>query len=150
MCSQDYQIRDLGLEAIQRIRSESRTFDTEPAKKIPLINFDASCWSELIDLSDVSLLREPVVTTDITDSDIELHRTKPQLPNLPIHSQSVERVVKLVTEASDNFFGYESRHRAIQTKFLTENVDLVINLKAHTKKVTKTYFKKYYFTFYFF
>ena len=99
------------------------------------------------------MLREPAVTTDITDSDIELHRanrTKPQLPNLPIHSQSVERVVKLVTEASDNFFGYESRHRAIQTKFLTENVDLVINLKAHMKKVMKTYFKKYYFTFYFF
>ena len=65
------------------------------------------------------MLREPAVTTDITDSDIELHRTKPQLPNLPIHSQSVERVVKLVTEASENFFGYESRHRAIQTKVLS-------------------------------
>ncbi len=122
VCSQDFQIRDLGLEAIQRIRSEGRTFALEPAKKIPTINFDASCWSGLIDLKDVSVLREPAVTTDLTDSDIESHRanfTKPQLPNLPIHSQSVERAVKLVTEASEKFVGYESRHRAILTKVLS-------------------------------
>ncbi len=122
VCSQDFQIRDLGLEAIQRIRSEGRTFALEPAKKIPTINFDASCWSELIDLKDVSVLREPALTSDLTDNEIALHRanrTKLQLPNLPIHSQSVERSVKLVTEASENFVGYESRHRAILTKVLS-------------------------------
>ena len=107
----DYQVRDIGLKAIQRIRSESRTFYMQPVKKIPPINFTSACWTELISLDNVSILREPLVTTDITDFEIQSHqddKTKPKMPNLPLHSQSVEQAVKLVTEASLNFYGEES------------------------------------------
>ena len=122
VCNDDYQVRNIGLKAILRIRSESRTFENQPFKKIPPINFKAACWTELISLDDVSILREPPVTSDITDSEIQSHiddTTKPNLPNLPLHSQSVERAVKLVTEASLNFYGEESRHQAILTKILS-------------------------------
>ena len=134
VCNDDYQVRNIGLKAILRIRSESRTFENQPFKKIPPINFKAACWTELISLDDVSILREPPVTSDITDSEIQSHiddKTKPNLPNLPLHSQSVERAVKLVTEASLNFYGEESRHQAILTKILSRKCRPTFQSKGH-------------------
>jgi len=42
--------------------------------------------------------------------------TELKLPDLPSHSQSVERAVKLTSEASAIVYGQESRHRHIIAK----------------------------------
>ena len=39
-----------------------------------------------------------------------------KLPGLPSHSQSVERSLKLVTEASQSYYGFENRHKSIMAK----------------------------------
>ena len=43
---------------------------------------------------------------------------KSDIPSLPSHSQSVERSVKLVSEASHVTYGLESRHKTIVAKVL--------------------------------
>ena len=106
----------------------------QPVKKIPPINFTAACWTELISLDSVSNLREPLVTTDITDFEIQSHqddKTKLKMPNLALHSQSVEQAVKLVTEASLNFYGEESRHQAILTKILSRKCSPIFQSKGY-------------------
>ena len=46
--------------------------------------------------------------------------TSVNLPvKLPSHSQSVERTVKLVTEASKRVYGFEQRHKHIHSALLT-------------------------------
>jgi len=42
---------------------------------------------------------------------------KVQMPVLPCHSQTVERAVKLTSEASHLVYGQEARHRHIITKY---------------------------------
>ena len=46
---------------------------------------------------------------------------KPDIPNLPSHSQSVERSLRLVSEASHVSYGLESRHKTI-AKVLGRNM----------------------------
>ena len=41
---------------------------------------------------------------------------KPDIIDLPSHSQSVERCVKLVSEASHYVYGFENRHKSILAK----------------------------------
>ena len=45
-------------------------------------------------------------------------KTTPKLTPLPGHSQSVERSVKLVSEASRTVYGLDNRHKSILTKML--------------------------------
>ena len=71
-------------------------------KKIPMINFKAVHWIDLIDLS-VNGVCEPLLTLDFSDNKLEnslLTGEKFNSPNIPSHSQGVERAVKLETEAS--------------------------------------------------
>ena len=120
--SNESTIRELGIKAILKIRSENRSFEDEPIKRIPQINFEANHWSELINVSDVSNIREPSSTKEFSNERIQEFidkEEKPPLLNLPIHSQSVERAVKLVTEASECCFGLENRHKSILTKILS-------------------------------
>ena len=42
-----------------------------------------------------------------------LNGTKLDLPDLPSHSQAMERTVKLTTEASQTVYGFEARHQHI-------------------------------------
>ena len=57
---------------------------------------------------------EPPVTAVLLDSAIEAARDQPlELPGFPCHAQSVERCVKLVTEASLAVYGQERRNALI-------------------------------------
>ena len=53
------------------------------------------------------------------------------LPDFPNHSQSVERAVKLVSEASKSVYGKEKRHKFILTKNLSRKEN-----KRSTVKMT--------------
>ena len=64
------------------------------------MNYAAQNYTEIIDWDDVELF-EPIFTTSMASVDLEaICETKLLLPKFPIHTQSVERGVKLVTEAS--------------------------------------------------
>ena len=66
------------------------------------INYDAERYWELVDIDNPGI-GEPACTAKFLDSELEemlQTQSKPELPVYPSHSQSVERAVKLVSEAS--------------------------------------------------
>ena len=65
------------------------------------------------------LCAEPPLSKDISTEDLMLYHANNgllMLPDLPSHSQSIERGVKLVTEASHSYYGFDNRHRSIMAK----------------------------------
>ncbi|KAG7162693.1 hypothetical protein Hamer_G028353, partial [Homarus americanus] len=69
------------------------------SRKVPPINVNATKLSELVDLSLEVL--EPPLTTSLTSQELRnLKETPMQVPKWPSHTQSVERCVKMVTEAA--------------------------------------------------
>lgn len=114
--SNDLAVRQAGLQKILSIRA-----GVPPKKRlktITAINTDATHWSELINLSQHGIC-EPALTEHFSDSDLQNaleNGTELKLPDLPSHSQSVERAVKLTSEASVIACGLESRHRHILAK----------------------------------
>lgn len=93
-------------------------------KKIPEINFGAVHWSDLISLSNNGIC-QPAMIENFTDN--ELHEssmsgTKLVLPDLPSHSQGVERAVKMTSDASKVVYGPKARHKHIVTKIMSQKL----------------------------
>ena len=81
-------------------------------------------WTDLIDLS-VNGVREPPLTLDLSDDELQnslLTGEKIDLPDFSSHSQSVERAVKLVMEASQSVYVFEARHQHILAKVLCQQL----------------------------
>ena len=113
----DANIRKLFLDTILKLR-ENGTVDCKE-RRIPKINFEAKYWYEIIDISDEFAMVKPptskFLSDDVLKSCIEMS-LKPDIIDLPSHSQSVERCVKLVSEASHYVYGFENRHKSILAK----------------------------------
>jgi len=92
-------------------------------KRIPPIDWDATHWYNLV--SSEHLCAEPPICKDTPTEDLiecQANNTLLNLPDLPAHSQSVERGVKLVTEASHGHYGYDNRHKAILAKITSRKM----------------------------
>ena len=116
--SDDSDIRSAGMNRILEIR---RLGGKGRINKIMAINFNAPTWMKLINIDDQDV-GEPGTTQLFTDEEIISKissEEKLEIPDLPSHSQSVERSVKLVSEASNCVYGFESRHRHILAKNLS-------------------------------
>jgi hypothetical protein len=104
--------RELGVRQIQLIRNN-------PPKEIlrspvPQLNFDAVDWSQMVDVATFS--HEPPITKDLTDEELERLVDDQELSGVqfpPIHSQSVERAVKLTSDTAKLAFTYKKRHEYI-------------------------------------
>ncbi|KAG7174294.1 hypothetical protein Hamer_G003227 [Homarus americanus] len=97
-------------EAIQR--EEELCQDVYHFFDIPPINVNATKLSELVDLSLEVL--EPPLTTSLTSQELRnLKETPMQVPKWPSHTQSVERCVKMVTEAAGHVYSHERREGMI-------------------------------------
>src|SRR6218665_1337628 len=106
-------IRALGLRRILKSRNDSHPENGVQAFVIPELNFAASDYIDLIDWQNLSITEPPVLSTlSRTDLwEIIASDCVPvfQFPKFPCHTQSVERSVKLVTEASAAVVGQTSR-----------------------------------------
>jgi hypothetical protein len=61
--------------------------------------------------------QQPPCVTELSDEDlVDMESSPSSPPNCPIHTQSVERAVKLTTEASKISYSWEKRHLAIVAK----------------------------------
>ena len=108
--SDDLEVRKTAHKKILLVRYEQPA--KEKLKKIIAINTEATHWSQLISLSESGIC-EPALTEDFSDLELQdalLNDTKFDLPELPSHSQTVERAVKLTSEASHSVYGLASRH----------------------------------------
>ncbi|KAG7158483.1 hypothetical protein Hamer_G031143, partial [Homarus americanus] len=101
-CPREKKIPVLELEFIKAQRTK------EEGQGIPPINVNATKLSELVDLSLEVL--EPPLTTSLTSQELRnLKETPMQVPKWPSHTQSVERCVKMVTEAAGHVYSHERR-----------------------------------------
>jgi hypothetical protein len=83
---------------IKEIRSKPGPEPKPVSSPVPKINFDVSDWGDMVDISQAVF--EPPCTKNISTEDLEqmvTHRVEP--PRIPIHTQSVERAVRLTSEA---------------------------------------------------
>ena len=80
---------------------------------IPELQWEADSWDSIIDWNSVRV-HEPQILSDLSLEELESAVSSPiTFPELPVHSQSVERAVKLVTEASSTVCGEDNRHKWI-------------------------------------
>lgn len=88
--------------------------------KVPAINFSADSYVNLIDWEE-SVIHPPPVLKHFEENELQLMIDTDEVPTewefskFPCHTQSVERTVKLVTEASAKVYGEENRDSHILT-----------------------------------
>ena len=91
----------------------------DPLRKFvtSLINMKASSYVELVDWKNKNQISEPPMTMKCSNEDffdqIDNPGRRLQVPDVPYHTQSVERHVKLITEVSLRVYGFKNRHHEI-------------------------------------
>ncbi|GBN09635.1 hypothetical protein AVEN_177827-1 [Araneus ventricosus] len=88
--------------------------------KLPKLNFGAANYIDLIDWPNC-VVTEPPLTMHIKDKDLKEMCKEDQFPVLtfeefPCHTQSVERCVKLISEAVKNVCGETAKDGYIRDK----------------------------------
>ena len=93
--------------------SKSKVLQGVRKRSVPALQWDAQSWDKIIDW-DKCQFHEPFILSKLEMNVIEECYAKPFcFPKYPVHSQSVERAVKLVSEASSKVSGEERRHTSI-------------------------------------
>ena len=81
--------------------------------RVPKLNWEADTYSGIIDWNPADFC-EPPVTQKLSDEDLRQAYAAPlNLPRYRNNSQSVERAVKLVSEACHEVYGLKNRHDLI-------------------------------------
>ena len=87
----------------------------------PEINADAKILIDLIDWR--CGITEPPLTCSLTTAKVkELLQTPMTVPDWPSHTQSIERCVKMVTEASGHVYSQERRDGYIRSQILSREL----------------------------
>ena len=122
LCSNIRYERDKAVEVIMSIRGNDIPVDKPiRVRKNRPINPNAESLSELTDLSTNPM--EPPLTTHLTDAQLqEIVENPMNVPDWPSHTQSVERCVKMVTEAASKVFSHEKREGFIRGQFVSRNL----------------------------
>lgn len=104
--------------------------------KVPKLNFDCTDYKDLvtIDSTDPPLLR----SIEVNAENIEFLSSKPlldhdigvELAKIPLHTQAVERCVKVVTEAAKSVCGEEKRNGWIANTLGSRNIMPKFNTKS--------------------
>ena len=125
-------IRELAIRRILKARDQPkrkgvRQFTLQP------INFDCTDYTAMIDWPTASVT-EPPVTMSISDDDLREFIREPITPvvtfdRYPCHTQAVERLIKVVTEASKAVCGENRRDGFIRTKLESRAKMPVFNTK---------------------
>jgi hypothetical protein len=114
IASSEKEHRRIGVRKVLELRA-GPTLPLTPAS-VPSINFEARNWCELIDVSSLQCHQPPCVSM-ISDAELEdMIEEELEPPSFPLHSQSVERAVKLTSEASTTSYIWEKRHNSIVAK----------------------------------
>jgi hypothetical protein len=127
-------IRALGFRRILRSRNECRQENGIREFVIPKLRFGANDYIDMIDWQNIKVTAPPVISA-LSKADLEeciARECVPaqEFPKFPCHTQSVERSVKLVTEASAAVIGQTSRHGFILARLESREIMPCFNTKA--------------------
>ena len=95
---------------------------------LPIINIEARSYHKIVDLNSKEIKQPPAIKS-FSDLDIDDILNTPLKLDYPCHNQSVERHVKLVTEASSQVAGFERRDDLIRQKIRSRKLMKVLNTK---------------------
>jgi hypothetical protein len=116
MESTSVSIRQKAMETITKLRTNPpkkprmKKLRGIRALKVPALQWDAFSWVDMINWQTASV-HLPYIIERLSDHEVASTLWQPQaFPSFPLHTQSVERAVKLVTEASSRVEGEERRH----------------------------------------
>lgn len=115
--SKDRDNRVVGVDAVLKIRKKGEV-ELKPTRT-PKLNFEASSWASLINLDDaIKRAHSPSCLRRFSDEMIFDQIRFPAsyddlFPNYPIHSQSVERAVKLTSEFAKRCYKIEDQRKFI-------------------------------------
>lgn len=118
LCSDDRKQRVFAVGKIITVRAgcEQGSTAVRPFNVPKTVNLYACDLKALIDW-EVDVITEPIFTAKMTLAELnELKETPLELPPYSLHTQSCERAVKLVTEASESVYGWAKRDGFIRTK----------------------------------
>jgi hypothetical protein len=119
--------------AIRRIIEARKKRTALRQFQVPLLNFNATEYIDLIDWISLPRFEPPIMRHMDSDSlnDILTEKTIPTLYNVkfPCHTQAVERSIRLVSEASSSVCGEESRDGLIRAKIKSRSVMPTFNTK---------------------
>jgi hypothetical protein len=111
-------IRQLGWRRILKARTTSHRTNDIREFTVPLeIRLDAPSYVDIIDWANCKLTEPPLIksiSTEILKENIKNSAFAAEdLKDFPSHTQNVERMVKLVTEAASAVCGPEERHKFV-------------------------------------
>lgn len=153
MLVDDHQeIRGKAVNKILEICENNNSNELRIFKK-PELNFNAKYYFELIDFND-EVMYPPVTkllsTNDLLECiDFKVNVVSEIIKGIPLHSQSVERLIKIVSEASEQGFGEETRNGIIYSKLtLKELLGKSETKSDYNEFMTKELFRVIYIHFY--
>ena len=115
LCSSDEEKRRFAIKQIIIIRGENELGDTSVRPfKVPVLNWQADHLTNLINWDNSY---EPNVTCSLSKDELYQLLDKPLVVQpLPCHTQSIERIIREVSVASENVYGFEKRDGYIKAK----------------------------------
>ena len=118
MChDQDPNVNQKAIEIIQHLREQQQP--EIPRKfKVPKLNFDAEFYYELINLDDFEAndFTSPPILSSHSIDDLKEKNWNENYLKICCHSQHVERLVSVTSEAALNVVGQKKRHAYIINK----------------------------------
>uniref|UniRef100_A0A8D8THB2 Uncharacterized protein n=1 Tax=Cacopsylla melanoneura TaxID=428564 RepID=A0A8D8THB2_9HEMI len=110
--------REIAYRRIKKVRAAAGSSEVRQFT-VPELNLTATSYSSLIYWQEV-VLTEPPLTKHLTDESlqkvVEDNNIKVLVPDVPCHTQCVERYIKLVTNASLSVIGYKARDGFIRNQ----------------------------------
>ena len=100
---------------------------------IPPLRWDADAWWNIIDWSQVQIVEPSILSRISTEMLEQACQTPMSFPKFPCHSQSVERAVNLVTQASCKVCGGDNRHNHIVSVIASRKARKAFNSKKNYK-----------------
>ena len=116
LSSKDQKDREFAVTKILEIRNGNDKGDTNVrVRKTPAIDINTTNLKELIDWNKEEVF-EPVLTCSLTIDELKEFVAKPMdVPKFPVHGQSIERTVQMVTKAASLVYGHEKRDGFIRS-----------------------------------
>lgn len=130
LCSKNEEERRVAVKKILDMRlmrgsghDKSVGDDSFRVRKTPEINLDAKTLTDLIDLDSIQAGSEPPLTCSLTNVQVRAFLDNPMyVPAWPSHTQSIERCVQQVSEASSHVYNQERREGYIRAQVVSREV----------------------------
>ena len=132
--SSDRTERKFAVEKILELRGEGEMGDITVRRRTKVtLNEKAKTLQELIDWE---VYNEPVLTLNLSSTKIKDFLAQPmEVPDYPVHGQSMERAVKQTTRAASAVYGWDKRDGFIRTGVAHREMLPVINSKRDLSKI---------------